>query len=878
MTGNGAPIDDRGWRRLSVMMSTGLVVGAGDSVTEIEAKTNGIGSKNLGLRTLFLIGDRILIRSASRKTVRDLALGTLPTPDADPASRSSRGIEIRVRYRTVNDRLLQAFDSTRESQALERFALELSDILIKLAQPGSRRSLTQVVVTSARLRRRIVWTQSATSFSTRVRDVVGVRRRVRRYDFGGNTGPARSVAEELEFQRSVPLPAELANQPFPGYFKVPRGRVRIAVSLRMRGDRLEPASNGLFYYPLGVRSAPTGIAVNACAPFLMNGDRSALLDHPANARLQAITADLVAELLVHDWYYRFGPRAYAALIQRGNSHSAFSAAVQNTLQTQPVWATASIVGGRRGLHEFALAAKLVLPAAPSLSGYLSNLKCTLDGPLFSEPTLVEFVEAAGADRFTVNSFVRIRCAGKDGSALQTRPGKGEAHYYYEGFEAKYSGAGGVALQRRMGATLDERRRHLSAANMHDLKMSPATLTADGSVGAPANMWFVPSEIQAGTHLLPSSRLHPDLASSTTLVQLCRRFSVTEWLITICERARNGTAGDAERDAASLYIRSVEARLPSKALGAVRRSPILRDHRGAWVEPTAMIAPTVFGADVLEPVLHFPHGDYARETALLANLRIRRQLSGEDLVAFGQNHVTEKATAQRFEAVLGRSRQLLSSRVVSQLGTLPILESSSGALRAAQSLYVGSSSTAEVVGPNAEFVVGPNLDLYRRLGCRTRPSSEDVLKYLRELREGGEPPPHPDHVYGALVTALRAEGKPTTDHQAAPIVWVDSRGYFAPSEVLVGMRVPRVLSKLPVVRGPESLCAALVELEPLPQCLRFDWSSGELREDAELDRAQQGLGAPEGQAELQDSIGGEAGLCGRARLLLVLAGGHRESPW
>src|SRR5438552_8592315 len=53
VTGNGSPIDDRGWRRLRVMMSTGSVAGPGDSEAAIEATVNGIGSKNLGLRSLF---------------------------------------------------------------------------------------------------------------------------------------------------------------------------------------------------------------------------------------------------------------------------------------------------------------------------------------------------------------------------------------------------------------------------------------------------------------------------------------------------------------------------------------------------------------------------------------------------------------------------------------------------------------------------------------------------------------------------------------------------------------------------------------------------------------------------------------------------------
>ena len=73
ITGNGTVIDAPGWRRLSVMFSTGRV--AGGEGGEIAAKANGIGSKNAGLRTLFLVGNRLIVRSGGKRTVLDFGLG-----------------------------------------------------------------------------------------------------------------------------------------------------------------------------------------------------------------------------------------------------------------------------------------------------------------------------------------------------------------------------------------------------------------------------------------------------------------------------------------------------------------------------------------------------------------------------------------------------------------------------------------------------------------------------------------------------------------------------------------------------------------------------------------------------------------------------------
>ena len=77
--GNGRPIDAAGWKRLSVMLGRGHVAGS-DRV--IEPKMNGIGSKNFGLRSLFLLGDKILVRSGGTlDCTRHLKGNTSDTPE-----------------------------------------------------------------------------------------------------------------------------------------------------------------------------------------------------------------------------------------------------------------------------------------------------------------------------------------------------------------------------------------------------------------------------------------------------------------------------------------------------------------------------------------------------------------------------------------------------------------------------------------------------------------------------------------------------------------------------------------------------------------------------------------------------------------------------
>ena len=76
--GSGGHINANGWSRLAAILGTGPVVGHGSGMSEIPRKQSGIGSKNFGLRTLFLIGNRLYVRSNGKVAILDLPrMGTM---------------------------------------------------------------------------------------------------------------------------------------------------------------------------------------------------------------------------------------------------------------------------------------------------------------------------------------------------------------------------------------------------------------------------------------------------------------------------------------------------------------------------------------------------------------------------------------------------------------------------------------------------------------------------------------------------------------------------------------------------------------------------------------------------------------------------------
>lgn len=141
--GDGEALNGKAWARLE------SVIGAGG---DIESKKGGIGSKNHGLRSLFLLGDRIGIQSDGLRT--DLTLrGDIrkPTkfkpafwprqPDADAPRKGTR---ILAPYRTTpikvpdgDNTTLQPLGSDRLDALFEASVAEAPERFISASRPGA---------------------------------------------------------------------------------------------------------------------------------------------------------------------------------------------------------------------------------------------------------------------------------------------------------------------------------------------------------------------------------------------------------------------------------------------------------------------------------------------------------------------------------------------------------------------------------------------------------------------------------------------------------------------------------------------------------------------------------------------------------------------
>ena len=801
--GNGRTIDKAGWKRLSVMLGHGQISGAADRV---ESKVNGIGSKNFGLRSLFLIGDRIHVMSGGQRTILDRTKGTPPTPLAHPDSGGQPGVTLVVPYRQADDGRMRAFDQQHEADALGTIAAELAPTLIKLAHPGPGKNLRTLLLRSARLGRELRWRQSARADKS----VPGLIRRTARLDEGGSPlAGAPQVITEMEYQRAVAPPAGLPWPDVPGYFRVPAGRIRLGVSLRTRRGRIDLDTPGIFYYPIGASRSRTGFVFSVSAPFEMNENRDQLVD-PQNSDwnewLIQQAAAFAIGLLPQRLFAAFGAGAFLAFDPSAAGSSTvplLGEEVRRLLSGEPCWPTQATTG-RAKRPEYAKAGSLVVPAGPALAELAASTiaaESLLHADIAARPDTRAIAIAVDSKVFTVGSLVRMRCAGKNAQNLATRIDEAaEASYFFKNFPDALLD---LAVQQRFAAALDACRAELTDAHKKDLRASPTTMTAAaGTLASPGTLWVVD---QALAGVVPSDQvLHPGLAESRVLAGLCMRFNFSAWVIKTAGRLADGAASDEERDALGSYIRG-QPTLSREAWRALRRSPVLQDHRGEWTVPQEMVSRSARGAALLEPALHFPaRADEANES--LARLQFRRVVRGSDLVALAQLAEQGKVPPAVMGRTASRLQKLLTRSVVTQLKSIRFLDTGQGRLTAPADAYIRSDRLVAALGDNGPYATGMPATLLRRLGCRTEPHADDILTNLAKLRESGLALNRPDAVYRVLVVALRRERRRSGELRDRPVIWTGGR-WEAPGDCLV---------------GADNRDAFLDAVTVLPDALRDDW--------------------------------------------------------
>ncbi|WP_343517725.1 hypothetical protein, partial [Sphingomonas sp.] len=731
ITGTGRAIPPKGWSRLSVLIGTGEVLG--DSSGElIIPKESSIGSKNLGMRSLFHLGDRIHVRSNGYMAVLDFKEFGAGRQD-DPASKGRKGVLIQVPFRTEQLRRFEPFTVEREESALEDIERALFPTLVKLALTGRRAGIQTLTISSERLGRRFQWRQSAESLRTKAAGVSAVHRKGRLQAETRDGKRNRREHEEFEFSRLVELPEAFDDIDFPAYYRF-SGRVRIAVSIPLKGGKPVTDRLGHCYYPLQASQARTGCALSISAPFQLDAERTRLIESKWNTWLSDQAADLAADLVGSDWFGRFGRSAFELVLRQGSEDRTFADRVLERLKTRRCWPNA--VGTPT------VAADLVTPSHEALRGHLGS-ESYLHPDLANHESLADFALACGTKRFTVNSLVCLRCGGGKASRLQTKLADDEADYSYDPYPDE---ALNPEEQHRTAAALTTLQRRLTPQNRRDLRESPSTLSATGKLVPAHTLVRVDPDMWKACPEPPETRLHPRLHNDMAVARHCRPFELSRWIEEAAGRATSGTITEAEREALYRHLLSPTAKLTSRLVGVIRKSPVVRDDQGHWARPDALAILPPKDTALLERVVRAPEAAWRQRSDLLQRLAIRRKVLADDLIAVAGIVEQAPELAAPFEELLRRHLPLLTPKVVARLADISFLRNREGSLSSPTRLHLPTGINLSCLS-DADLLL-EDKPLFRRLRCPSHPGSVVLIEVVDRARNAGEAPPAPNQLYPA----------------------------------------------------------------------------------------------------------------------------------
>ena len=341
--GDGDPVSEDGWRRLS------FIAGAGD---QVQAKRFSIGVKNHGLKACFRLGDEIILRSDGRKMIQTLykdgydsqpSPGTLPRPDPDEVAPPT-GCSVEVPYRQKDlavpkgESLTLTAPDEKLIETLFRSACELlPGRLMGVVRPGVRDQYT------LRMSHHM---QGSVEFHWRAKRgrTVNGRGRRRFMVFGRECSTSSDVpgvlsTDLLEQACTFRLPFPAGKRAEIPNFYVRDKKSFMAEIAWITDRRGKPRStSGVRRYPIGYdassQSALTGVGVHFSAPYVSDAERHGTSQVDSlNHYIDDACKDALVEIMASYMLHRHGAKAMELYIAgpNGSDEEPLSDLVERTL-------------------------------------------------------------------------------------------------------------------------------------------------------------------------------------------------------------------------------------------------------------------------------------------------------------------------------------------------------------------------------------------------------------------------------------------------------------------------------------------------------------------------------------------------------------------
>ena len=780
-SGNGSPIDKAGWERLR------YVLGAGSEVT---AKQDGIGSKNHGLRSAFLIGDRILVQSdgqridltarGSKSRPDDFFPGVWP-PLSDPTSPST-GVRITIPYRTralnVPERNpLEPIDQTVLASLFDDSVKQSADRFICASEP-SRLWRYELVLAYGKTR---------TTFVFSCAPILRLPRfYLRECKQADNGSRARVVARRLCAPFDISLAAD-------DHAKVPRlfrhgKKVLGEISWNVDGKLVPQLGIGGLRYPIAYprEHVSNGWGFDVSGPFISGRARHSLSDDDRNVLISQAGRQAFVNLMTSRVVPLHGPRALLLAFSSQRTNQKAEEELARELVEAGALAVA-VIERRRGASKSFSCSEPEMPvlvAVPTHNESTQNKDlvavAALRGQALHTQTPAQFVE----------TLLRLEASGHKGIERFSELNAAEAVFIRApeprpaDFK-KWLEYCVIAVRALEIARLSSK---LPPEFMRNLREKSALPTEDGQ----AVRWNeVRRSLKAAppvAGVVPPALLHSSLVKSPILKDGAGKVAAFNIDEHVSKRDFSNVMAEGRRQFFE-WFRKNYGELSTKTLSEIAAYPIWPAQDGSFHGLDRYCAPkSAFLRHVIAEVHPLPSDAVVAfpglRTASNASLRLRTKPTDDELSAWHarRQEMAEEAQTQgnanELQAIVQRTEEVLehlwcNNFAVAQIAKSHQSLSLAGELTEINDLHIQSAHISSCVLLDEDIVAGQRGALYQRLGAMALPSPSAIQRAFREA---------PDQ--SALFSRLRAyrgAGRDLSELSAIEMIELDERLY-APGQL------------------------------------------------------------------------------------------------
>ena len=824
----GLRMEEDGWARLSFWLG----------VSQDAAKTESIGKKNFGLRSLFLVGDRIAVSSGGHRTGLDMDLGARRDKITDNATYPP-GLSFRseTQYREQPRGSIPLFTRQREEELasqLEEYLPIFVQFLVCTKQqrafllPRGKYLLRpyKVEIKSDRLNKSLECYATARQ-DKQVENLVQRNTHLTIVDNGTAKRSNRRIAEIL-FSVTCPEGTSINDIP-PYYISKDAKRIMCGISFELDRKGNKPLLNaGRLFYPIGMRYQWTGLRLSLNAPFALDMDRDRILpDNDLNKHLATQAGEMAGTLFSAKLLPRFGAAAYLLFASSGNDTPCPEFGEKAFQSMRPCLINGYYEPGKSLKKEcFCASAKNGAPKAylparirndeitPLLDFYplvtsLIGRERTISSYLakccarFDKQILKSLLKDLAIQPFTIHKVCELlvnvnRCEKRFGDGLAwSWSGDG-------GFRDFYSNMDHVKL---VLDALHGQWDLLTSEENDAIKESPWLPAADNSLQCFARLKVWRGDMKDFAWPGRNAILHPDLATHPIFHRSGFKLPSFDVMTIIDEEARAWSQlGETDRDRIFRFIAKnwrhilnpkspVTSRrsnaLIRKMRAVVKNYPILKDSKNDWVtiEQLRIVDDStklIFGDSLRYPsdtipktllsVLNAPRGVRTPED-IIKRCEMLGAAPKRDVFAF-EDYLSQKKLSKG-------TRSAIYERLWSlcKVGDAESIQKTSSA-------YIPSRKLEQALGKSMfPFIVVRNPAIgkfLQRIGVRDKPDYDDMVKYLHSLANTGGFVKDKQSFYAELSDAARRTGL-TKDTVSTRLIIMIGHELFPPEEVIISRR-------------------------------------------------------------------------------------------